>query len=205
MPRSGKDTVPSVPVMASGGRRRRAELQYWQVSRKLYEEKGHAEAAFEPHAQDAESSEPMLAYVCQRAGIGPKTQKFQAKVGFLKGSLANFFVAHPHTHTQKPCKQIKRSRHRVHTLPWPAQISRRAPAFPSTMTQGLSRQRGHALIWAATQSKCCSRMAAVCANKEASKPAGVISQTIGSASWPAMSKALQEYQADNKLLMVCGS
>ena len=47
------------------GRRRRAELQYWQVSRKLYEEKGHAEAAFEPHAQDAESSGPM--FVKERA------------------------------------------------------------------------------------------------------------------------------------------
>ena len=39
-PRSGKDTVPSVPVMASEGRR--AELQYLQISRKLYEKNGYA-------------------------------------------------------------------------------------------------------------------------------------------------------------------
>ena len=57
-PRSGKDTVPSVPVMASGGRR--AELQYLQVSRKLYEKNGYAYAALEPHTQDAESSGPMF-------------------------------------------------------------------------------------------------------------------------------------------------
>ena len=64
--------------------------------------------------------------------------------------------------------------------PWPAQIRRLAPALPSTMTQGFSRQRGHALIWSAIQSKCRSRMAAVWASKHASKPVGVKSQTIGS-------------------------